>query len=204
MNDFDFDAMQKKRIANGAKHKRGGSKSKKCSLPSDNLTPAQMRALNGEVKAYNLNEPMSWEAFKAMPHDLQLAYIKGLHSRFNVGACTVSADMFHLSGNAVLVHGRRHGVDFAMPHSKMSRIQREVWERWLNREPKMIEEEASEPTEEMTEDDSETVAEPAAFGIGAFHIEWYGEFDAAAFVAQLSKLPIPGGRVKIRLEVARE
>ena len=37
MNDFDFENMQKKRIAQGARHRVCGSKSKKCSLPSDLL-----------------------------------------------------------------------------------------------------------------------------------------------------------------------
>lgn len=208
MNDFDYDAMQKKRIARGAQHKRCGSKSKKCSLPSDNLTPAQKRALNGEVKQYNLNEPMTWEAFKAMPQDLQEKYVRDLHSRFNVGATTISREMFGLSECTLHVYAKHTGFNLATRTCRLSNSQRDVWERWLNREPELIEEEASEPTEEMieemTEDDSKTVAEPATFGIGAFHVEWCGEFDAAAFMAQLSKLPIPSGRVKIRLEVARE
>ena len=46
MHDFDYDAMQKKRIARGASHMKRGSKSKKCTLPSDYLTAAQKRRLN--------------------------------------------------------------------------------------------------------------------------------------------------------------
>ena len=42
MNDFDYDALQKKRIAAGARHMKRGSRSKRCSLPSDNLTPSRM------------------------------------------------------------------------------------------------------------------------------------------------------------------
>nr|DAL76664.1 MAG TPA: hypothetical protein [Caudoviricetes sp.] len=42
MNDFDYDCMQKKRIARGAfahiSRKRGG-----CTLPSDNLTASKER-----------------------------------------------------------------------------------------------------------------------------------------------------------------
>ena len=52
MHDFDYDAMQKKRIARGASHMKRGSKSKKCTLPSDYLTAAQKRRLNGPVSTY--------------------------------------------------------------------------------------------------------------------------------------------------------
>ena len=82
MHDFDYDAMQKKRIARGASHMKRGSKSKKCTLPSDYLTAAQKRRLNGPVSTYKLDEPMSWESFKAMPEDLQKKYILNLQENY--------------------------------------------------------------------------------------------------------------------------
>ena len=72
MHDFDYDAMQKKRIARGASHMKHNRKG--CSLPSDYLTAAQKRRLNGPVSTYKLDEPMNWESFKAMPEDLQETY----------------------------------------------------------------------------------------------------------------------------------
>lgn len=47
MNDFDYDIVQKKRLVASARKQKCGSKSKKCSLPSDNLTAAQLKAKNG-------------------------------------------------------------------------------------------------------------------------------------------------------------
>ena len=82
MNDFDYDVMQKKRIARGASHMKRGSKSKKCTLPSDYLTAAQKRRLNGPVSTYKLDEPMNWESFKVMPEDLQKKYILGLQENY--------------------------------------------------------------------------------------------------------------------------
>lgn len=82
MHDFDYDAMQKKRIARGAAHMKRGSKSKKCTLPSDYLTAAQKRRLNGPVNTYKLDEPMDWESFKAMPEDLQKKYILNLQETY--------------------------------------------------------------------------------------------------------------------------
>lgn len=66
MNDFDYDIVQKKRVARGAfahvNRKRG-----KCRLLSDYLTAAQKKEMNGAVKTYNITRPMPLAEFKGMP-----------------------------------------------------------------------------------------------------------------------------------------
>lgn len=205
MNDFDFDAMQKKRIAGGARHKRNGSKSRMCSLPSDNLTLAQQKKLNGECKSWNLNEPMDWRTFKSMPHDLQMQYLRGLNSRFHVGFNQFGRDLFGMSTNAVRNYFNQNGVVFNIVGGRMSRAEQDIWEAWLKRESVEESEEAEEVTEveEVAEEPEEPAAEPD-FGMGAVTVEWCGEFHAAAFMQQLARLPLPTGRVKIHLEVVKE
>lgn len=79
MNDFDYDCMQKKRIARGAfahiSWKRGG-----CTLPSDLLTAKQRKEKNGEVKSYNISRPMPWCEFKQMPDDLKREFFRNMQS----------------------------------------------------------------------------------------------------------------------------
>lgn len=79
MNDFDHDIVQKKRVARGAfahvNRKRG-----KCRLPSDYLTAAQKREMNGEMKTYSITRPMPWEDFKAMADDLKREYLRNMQS----------------------------------------------------------------------------------------------------------------------------
>lgn len=79
MNDFNYDCMQKKRVARGAfahiNRKRGG-----CSLPSDTLTEKQRKEKNGEVKSYNITRPMPWHEFKAMPEDLKREFFRNMQS----------------------------------------------------------------------------------------------------------------------------
>lgn len=79
MNDFDYDCMQKKRVARGAfahiNRKRGG-----CALPSDTLTEKQRKEKNGEVKSYNITRPMPWREFKAMPEDLKREFFRNMQS----------------------------------------------------------------------------------------------------------------------------
>lgn len=80
MNDFDYDALQKKRVASGARHRVRAKRG--CHLPSDSLTAAQKRRLNGEVKTYNMNAPMTWAEFKEMPDDLKVTYLNRLADEY--------------------------------------------------------------------------------------------------------------------------
>jgi hypothetical protein len=135
MNDFDFDVMQKKRIANNAARMKRGSKSKKCSLPSDHLTPAQWKRRNGPVSTYSLNQPMDWETFKSLPTDIQQSYIDILQSRFNVTASTISKELFGKTGPALKALIEKKGIKYIQMKGKnMSTEEREAWEHWLNPE----------------------------------------------------------------------
>ena len=100
MTDFDYDVMQKKRLArnqfHNAKYKHGG-----CHLPHEDLTPAQMKRRNGPIMTYSMNQPMSWNDFKSMPHDLQQQYLDGLHARFGVGPSDIAKYLFLRAPNSL-------------------------------------------------------------------------------------------------------
>lgn len=102
MNDaqytFQQTSQERKRTGRGAAARKNGSKSKKCSLPSDNLTESQKKKLNGECKKYDLSGPMNWKQFIAMPKDLQSEYIRkivsyggGKRDAAEMFGCTVGA-----------------------------------------------------------------------------------------------------------------
>lgn len=135
MNDFDFDVMQKKRIANNAAHMKRGSKSKKCSLPSDHMTPAEWKRRNGPVSTYSLNKPMDWETFKSLPVDIQQSYIDILQSRFNVTTSTIGKDMFDKTPATLKAHMDKYGLKYIqMKGRNMTAEEREAWKHWLNPE----------------------------------------------------------------------
>lgn len=134
MHDFDYDAMQKKRIARGAAHMKRGSKSKKCTLLSDYLTAAQKRRLNGPVSTYKLDEPMNWESFKAMPEDLQKEYILNLQETYQANN-DMLGKMFGVTGASVCKMRHALGIG-AMGQSKMTRDEVTVrdakWDAFCN------------------------------------------------------------------------
>lgn len=83
MNDFDYDVLQKKRTARGAYYKKNGSKSKRCTLPSDYLTAAERRKLNGEVKTVELDKPRTIREFNALTDAEKLLYLDYLKSKYH-------------------------------------------------------------------------------------------------------------------------
>lgn len=133
MNDFDYEVMQKKRIAHSAAHMKRGSKSKKCTLPSDHLTPAQWKRRNGPVSTYSLNQPMDWETFKSLPIDIQQSYIDILQRRFNVTASTISKELFGKTAPALKNLMEKNGIKYIQMKGKnMTPDERDLWDRWLS------------------------------------------------------------------------
>ena len=117
MTDFDYDVLQKKRIASGAYHVKKGSRSKKCTLPSDYLTAKQKRELNGKMDTFDLSKPMSWAEFKFMPKDLQEEYLLKLIDEFNASQRMV-AKMFGISDPTLSIYLRRIGIRWGRGDSK--------------------------------------------------------------------------------------
>ena len=79
---FRQTSAERKKIGYGDKHKkRGGGRYVR--LPSDHLSKKEKEKMNGEVTSYNMNAPVSWEAFKRWPQDLACEYIRRLEEAYN-------------------------------------------------------------------------------------------------------------------------
>lgn len=136
INDFDWEVLQKKRLAKQAKYVKRGSRSKKCSLPSDRITRKEWNRMNGEIATYNLNRPMDWKTFKSMSIDLQREYILKLREKYNA-TCKQFAQLFgvgywavyeHVAGTLKITGGAKH---------KMSDSDREAWEKFVTNTKKL-------------------------------------------------------------------
>ena len=227
MHDFDYDAMQKKRIARGAAHMKRGSKSKKCTLPSDYLTAAQKRRLNGPVSTYKLDEPMNWESFKAMPEDLQKKYILNLQETYQ----TTDEMLGMMFGKSNVTVGKCRaslGIN-GLGYSKFSHEEKIVrnakWNAFYNgvvggkpgeiKEPEKVEEPYDEIDKFVSLDDTK---EPEQIGIEVPEMTTDAPIDilipdrvSASFVVDAADIDkafekfklvtIPTGKVRIRFEV---
>ena len=230
MNDFDYDALQKKRIAAGARHMKRGSRSKRCSLPSDNLTPAQLKRRNGPVSTYKLDAPMRWDDFKAMPVDLQKQYLTNLVETY--GATNeMLGDMFYVHPTHVGAVKKALGVISNNPRhlsKEKKTIRDQMWAAFCNgvvgggdavketpKEPKKLEAppvrcpaELEEVAITPTDTEAPTEAEPVDVKIPMLDMTelsatFNGWFTSEAFLGWISKLPIPEAEVEIRVSVTK-
>ena len=100
MTTFDETIRERKSLVPSARRRKCGSKSSFVGLPHDHLTPTQMRGMNGEVRTYQMKEPMNWSDFKALPYDLKQKYIDGITAEYNVNYEAL-AQMFGANGGAI-------------------------------------------------------------------------------------------------------
>ena len=79
------DSIEKKKIARSSHNRKTHcGKGGRVKFPSDYLSKKELKAMNGVVKSYNLNKPMTWKEFRSMPQDLQIMYIKKIRNEFGV------------------------------------------------------------------------------------------------------------------------
>ena len=126
MNDFDYDAYQKKRVAASARRRKSGSRSRYVGLPSDHLTQKELRAMSGEVQTYNMNAPVRWSAFLSWPHDLQQEYVSKLQADYGATG-EMLAECFDTS-RAIVIRGLKEaGIQLVSQPKHLSK--RDVLDR---------------------------------------------------------------------------
>jgi hypothetical protein len=162
MNDFDYDVLQKKRIARNAKYQKNGRKSHKCTLPSDHLTEAQKRKLNGEIMTYQLNKPVTWKEFRRYPTDIQVKYLEHFANEHKCNR-PMMAEMFDVSLNNLNMYIGRNKELTGILARKASTHDIVRFHNWLKAqkedpeaEPAIeVTHEERIPVEEVTEEDAE-------------------------------------------------
>ena len=162
MNDVEFilkeDIKAKKQAGRGYYHKKNGSKSKKCRLPSDSLSKKEIEKMNGECKVYNFSKPMSYSNFCAMPVDLRIKYLEMLRDKFGANQTEISkmmgvADTTLASHRAKFLDGKPMFRSY-----KHSRLDVEAWNKFINGEEDN-DTVVAEPDEKLV--DTRSVDDPA-------------------------------------------
>lgn len=196
MNDFDFDVMERKRIAGNARRRKCGSKSKKCSLPTDHMTQKQWKERNGKVMSYQMNAPMNWAEFKQAPVDIQEMYISGLMEKFGVSATDLGG-MFGVGAPTVSRHCKEvlPGIVFRRG-SRMTKENRAAFAEFCGKEDCPDNKAPAVKTPGMRRAVSSVgaVAPTNASGMAMnrFSLHFSGRFDANMVVNSLSYM-LPDG-----------
>ena len=121
---FFQDVREKKVTGYSARKQRSHcGKGGRVKLPSDYLTKKELKNMSGECKSYRMNSPMKYQEFKAMPNDLQIAYIKAIKEKYHNPPIVAIAQMMgieraHLSRHLKSL-GFEKGERGARPWDKM-------------------------------------------------------------------------------------
>lgn len=111
MNDCEYvfkgTVAERKELSRSNRYKKNGSKSKKCTLPSDHLTKKELRERNGQLMTYNLSKPMTWKEFTSMPTDLQIQYLTTLVNEYEARAIDI-AEMMGTTKNTIGSYKHKH------------------------------------------------------------------------------------------------
>lgn len=131
MTDFEYDCLQKKRLARQALHKKCGSKSRRCPMSTDHMTEKQWKERNGKVVSVSFDKPTSWDNFRELSKGAQEEYLRGLSATYGANATNL-AEMFDVSVSTIRRHIQSVGLDikFHVGHS-MNGEQRAAWEAFL-------------------------------------------------------------------------
>lgn len=107
---YQSDIREKKSTGRGVFHKKNGSKSKKCTLPSDYMTRKEKMAMSGECKTYDMRKFYIYEEFKQFPDDIQLQYLNSLINRYDVTIAAIADELFHITPTGLYKYLRKHAL----------------------------------------------------------------------------------------------
>ena len=210
MNDFDFENLQKKRLAGMAKYRRRGSKSKKCSLSTDHMTRRQWERRNGPVHTYDLNAPMTWDQFRSAPDNILTEYLTKLKEEFGVTLKDL-AEMFGVSYSSVYRYLSGHETGISFPVGKRMTLQnRRKWLEFIGKaEDNGDSDEENASVEQPatgcgdTECQAEAEQDEPATRLSHFSLSFDGEIDPNMIANSILQIAGAGrhGRVEISCEI---
>ncbi len=151
---FEQTSRERKRNARGSFAKKGGSRSKRCSLPLDNMTAKQRKELNGAVETINLNKAMSYDEWAKLNLGLKHKYIEALYTMHHARLKDI-AMMFGRRENNLVRTFAAYSIDYKALGKKSKAYKKNTpspeWESFLANSATVSESEpevGSQPVEE--------------------------------------------------------
>ena len=181
MTDFDYDCMQKKRIAQGARHRKCGSKSRMCFLSTDHMTHKQWKERNGSCMTMNLNKPMNWENFKLLPAGMQTEYLQHITDTYKVGKFKIAKELFGCSDNTLAKYITDHSlpITFCSVSGAKPKDQAAAWKTFLGVKEAAVDQPqvVPEAVPEKPEETDSPVPEKTVMKMDSVSIRFNGKLD---------------------------
>lgn len=96
MKDFYEEQKVRNSVTRSARQRTGGKK--KYLLPSDRLSPSELKKMNGEIAVYEMKKPISTAKFRGYPKEIQKEYLQYFVDEFGASAGSMGC-VFGVSGN---------------------------------------------------------------------------------------------------------
>lgn len=175
---LNFDCLQKKRLAQQAKYRKRGSKSKKCPMSTDHMTKKQWIERCGKIVTIKMDSPVSWASFKELSKQTQEEYLKNLMEKYHINASSL-AEMFHITPITVRRHIATQGlaVSFPVGHS-MNAEDRRAWELFLS----------GDASENEVSAENEETCDEEPMSMCSFSLRFSGKIDVSMISNSLIRI----------------
>lgn len=199
MNDFDYEVLQRKRLARQAAHKKCGSKSRKCPMPTDYMTKKQWKERCGEVVTYELKKPMEWNDFRKMPPDVQKEYLLALIERYSTTASDL-ARMFGITPQTVtrFCSSKEIGIEFTRG-KRMSKDKQVEFGKFLSHSDGDITNAASEGEAEQSNSEESAERSLPHMDMTGFSLCFEGTINPDMVMNSIISMVRPNENVKLEI-----
>lgn len=201
---FNEDVREKKKIANQARYRKRGSKSKKCSFSSDHMTHKQWVERCGKIVTCNFRDPITWQDFCELPVDIQKEYLLNLIDEYQTTASDL-AKMFGITAKTVAKHcGQEEiGIHFS-PGKRMSKEKRKAFEEFCGmgtpKETVVIAKKEQEPAKTEALIDMDSATQSPDMAMTEFALSFSGNFSIEMVCNSLVAMLPKGAPVKIDIK----
>lgn len=204
---FVSDIRERKGMARGSYAKVNGSKSKKCTLPSDFLTEKERKKLNGECSTWNLDYFYTFESFKEMPLGIQVEYVNHIVDKWSVSIAVIAVELFGKSTNYLYEYGKKNDITW----HKQARTSKSLTLAFISAirasrecsEPSEQEAEVKPSEEEKpVESEKTAIKEKSGYSMDRVELDMNNEIDYWLLNKIYSRFE--GSRLKIKIIIERE
>ena len=204
MREFYETVRERKALVASSKHVKRGSKSKKCTLPHENITKREWQRMNGEVKMYNYQKPLTFEEFRELPVDLAARHIAMLQAEDTFDASvTMIARYMRTAPPTLRKYLLEHNIPF-IQKTFTGRVGKDCKEKLdafyqiTTTKPSPAEEET--PVKEQ----SSYVEKVAGMPLTNIDLEFEGIFDSEAICNTLKLMVSDGTPCSVSLRIRKE
>lgn len=148
---FNETTRERKSCVAGARHRKNGSKSKRCVLSTDHMTRKEWEKMNSPVTTFAMNMPCTIDMLYEQSLDIQCEYIERLR---NVVCLTDGeiANMLHIGIPRLSKFLKNRGIAKRSTNYKRTREDREIAQEFLKKGEPVEPSKPAENSKEVTVD----------------------------------------------------